>query len=169
MLAIALILLGIAMRFIPHVPNFTPVVAIALFSGFYLNKKYAILIPLSLMIITDLFLGLHEVFAFTWGSVILITVLGITQKKRKSALTVAGSSLLSAVLFFLISNFGVWLAGWYTHTFEGLINCYVMAIPFFRHMVLSTLVYSTVLFGAYELIAKRVKNTRFATVLISES
>ena len=167
MLAIALILLGIAMRFLPHAPNFTPVVAIALFGGFYLNKKYAILVPLSLMVITDLFLGLHNVILFTWGSVVLISVLGIIQKKRKSALTIAGSSLISAVAFFIITNFGVWLAGWYTYTFEGFITCYVRAIPFFRHMLSSTLLYSTVLFGSYELIAKRVRKTRFATVLLT--
>ena len=167
MLAVALILLGITMRFIPHAPNFTPVVAIALFSGFYLKKKYAVLIPLSLMVITDLFLGLHSVFVFTWGSVILISVLGVIQKKRKSALTIAGSSIMSAILFFVISNFGVWLSGYYTYSLEGFITCYVRAIPFFRHMLSSTLLYSTVLFGVYELIAKRVKNTRFATVLLS--
>ena len=167
MLAVALILLGIIMRFIPHAPNFTPVVAIALFSGFYLKKKYAVLIPLSLMVITDLFLGLHSVFVFTWGSVILISVLGVIQKKRKSALTIAGSSIMSAILFFVISNFGVWLSGYYTYSLEGFITCYVRAIPFFRHMLSSTLLYSTVLFGVYELIAKRVKNTRFATVLLS--
>ena len=168
MLAIALIVLGIIARFIPHISNFTPVVAIALFSGFYLNKKYAIWIPLSLMIISDLFLGIHSVIIFTWGSIVLIAILGIIQQKRKSASVIAGSSLASAVLFFLITNFGVWLAGWYTHTFAGLVNCYSMAIPFFRNTLLSTLSYTAVLFGTYEFIAKRVRNTRFAFVLLTK-
>lgn len=167
MLAIALILLGIMMRFIPHVPNFTPVVAIALFSGFYLNKKYAVLVPLSLMIVTDIFLGFHNVMFFTWGSLILIVALGLIQKKRKSVLTIAGSSIASAILFFAITNFGVWLGGWYSYTLKGLVDCYVMAIPFFRTTLFSTLIYSAVLFSAYELIAKLVKNTRFATVLLT--
>ena len=167
MLAIALIVLGIITRFIPHTSNFTPVIAIALFSGFYLNKKYAILIPLSLMIVSDLFLGTHNMIIFTWGSVALIAIFGIIMQKRKSALVIAGSSLTCAILFFLITNFGVWLAGWYTHTFAGLINCYTMAIPFFRSTLLSTLSYTAVLFGTYEFIAKRVKNTRFASVLLT--
>lgn len=167
MLAIALIVLGIMTRFIPHVPNFAPIVAIALFSGFYLNKKFAILVPLSLMVITDIFLGFHNVLIFTWGSLILITMLGLGQKKHKSVLTVAGSSLLSAVLFFLITNFGVWVGGWYTHTFQGLVNCFAMGIPFFRATLFGTLIYSAVMFGTYELIAKRVKNTRLATVLLT--
>jgi len=167
MLAMALILLGIVTRFIPHVSNFTPVVAIALFAGFYLNKRYAILIPLLLMAVSDLFLGFHNVIIFTWGSVVLVSILGISQKQRKSIPTVAGSSLISAILFFLITNFGVWLAGWYTHTFAGLINCYAMGIPFFRNTLLATLGYTAVLFGAYELIARRVRNTRFASVLLT--
>ncbi len=167
MLAIALIVLGILTRFLPHAPNFNPVIAIALFGGYYLNKKYAVLVPLLLMIMTDLFLGLHNVILFTWGSVILITILGIVQKKRKSVLTVGVSSLASAILFFLITNFGVWLSGWYPHTLQGLLNCYTMAIPFFRATLLSTIIYATVMFGAYELIARRVRNTRFATVLLT--
>jgi hypothetical protein len=167
MLTIILILLGIALRFIPHAPNFTPVVAIALFSGFYLKRKYAVLVPLLLMVITDLFLGFHEIIAFTWGSIVLITIFGIIQKKRKSVLTIVSSSLISATLFFLVTNFGVWLAGWYTYTFEGLMKCYIMAIPFFRNMIFSTLLYSVALFGLYDLIANRVRDTRFASVLLT--
>lgn len=167
MLAIALIILGIITRLLPHVPNFTPVVAIALFSGFYLSRRYAVWVPLSLMIITDLFLGLHDLVLFTWGSFILITIIGITEKRKKSVLTVGVSSLASAILFFAVSNFGVWLAGWYGHSFQGLINCYVAAIPFFRTMLLSTLAYTVVLFGSYELIARWVKHTRFAAVLLT--
>jgi hypothetical protein len=167
MLAIALIILGIMTRFLPHAPNFNPVIAIALFGGYYLNKKYAVLVPLLLMVLSDIFLGMHNTVFFTWGSVVLISVLGISQKKNKSVLNITGASLISAVLFFLITNFGVWLAGWYSYSLKGLIDCFVMAIPFFRATLLSTLVYTAVLFGTYELIAKRVKNTRFAHALLT--
>ncbi|MFH0791310.1 MAG: DUF6580 family putative transport protein [Candidatus Omnitrophota bacterium] len=167
MLAIALIVLGISTRFLPHVPNFTPVIAIALFGGYYLNRKYAVLVPLLLMVFSDIFLGMHNTMFFTWGSVVLISILGITQKKNKSVLNVAGSSLASAVLFFAITNFGVWISGWYPYTLGGVADCYIMGIPFFRATLLSTVVYSAVMFGAYELIARRVRNTRFATVLLN--
>lgn len=167
MLALALIVLGILTRFVPHAPNFNPVIAIALFGGYYLNRKYAVLVPLLLMVLSDIFLGLHNTMIFTWGSVVLISILGVTQKKNKSVLNVAGSSLASAVLFFVITNFGVWISGWYPYTSKGLADCFIMGIPFFRATLLSTVVYSAVMFGAYELIARRVKNTRFATVLLT--
>ncbi|MBM3248009.1 MAG: hypothetical protein FJZ10_01090 [Candidatus Omnitrophica bacterium] len=167
MLAIALIVLGILTRFIPHAPNFNPVIAIALFGGYYLSRKYAVLVPLLLMVLSDIFLGLHNTMLFTWGSVVLISILGITQKKNKSVLNIAGSSLVSAVLFFVVTNFGVWISGWYPYTSKGLADCFIMGIPFFRATLLSTVVYSAVMFGAYELIARRVKNTRFATALLT--
>jgi len=92
--------------------------------------------------------------------------LGISQKKNKSVLNVTGSSLSSAVLFFLITNFGVWISGWYPYTLKGLSDCFIMGIPFFRATLLSTVVYTAVMFGVYELIAKRVRDTRLATVLL---
>lgn len=168
MLALALIILGVLTRFMPHMPNFNPVIAIALFGGYYLNKKYALSVPLLLMVISDIFLGLHNTIFFTWGSVVLISILGLSQKKNKSILNVAGFSFISAVLFFVITNFGVWFSGWYPLTLKGLADCFYMGIPFFRATLLSTLVYATVMFGAYELIARLVKNTRFATALVSE-
>ncbi|HOX54222.1 MAG TPA: hypothetical protein PLC32_02105 [Candidatus Omnitrophota bacterium] len=168
MLAIALIVLGILTRFLPHAPNFNPAIAIALFGGYYLNKKYALSVPLLLMVISDIFLGLHNTILFTWGSVVLISILGLSQKKNKSILNVAGFSLISAVLFFVITNFGVWFSGWYPYTLKGLTDCFIMGIPFFRATLLSTLVYAAVMFGAYELIARLVKNTRFAAALVSE-
>ena len=167
MLAFILILIGILLRLAPHAPNFTPVAAIALFSGAYLNKKYALFIPLILMVISDLIIGLHNVAIFTWGSFILITFLGPWLKKRKNALGIVSMSLFSSLLFFIVSNFGVWLMGWYPHTLAGFINCYVMAVPFLRNFTLSTLIYTTVFISAYELVARLVKDTKFAKVLLT--
>ncbi|HNV23294.1 MAG TPA: hypothetical protein PKH98_00220 [Candidatus Omnitrophota bacterium] len=166
MLAIVLLVFGIFMRVVVHTPNFTPVIAIALFSGVYLKKKHALILPVALMAITDLILGAHRVMLFTWGSVLLIAAIGLWLRQNKTTTHTLTSSLASAFLFFIITNFGVWLAGYYPQTLEGLQSCYVMAIPFFRTMLVSTLVYTFVFFGAYELIARAVRNTKFASYVL---
>jgi len=167
MLALGILILGIITRLVVHVPNFTPAIALALFGGFYLKKRQAIILPVAFMAVSDIFLGYHSTMLFTWGSVGLIAALGFWGRQHKSWTTMAGTSLFSAVLFFVVTNFGTWLAGdhLYPLTLDGLKECYVMAIPFFRSTLLSTLIYSIVFFGAYEGIAVRLKQTRFAHVL----
>lgn len=168
MLAILLLIFGIATRFITHAPNFTPVTAIALFGGVYLTRKHAILLPLVLMMLSDFVIGMHNTMFFTWGSFILIALMGLWVRGHKNPTTIATSSVLSAILFFVITNFGVWLAGsLYPPTLTGLSDCFIAAIPFFRNTLFSSLGYSLVLFGSYELIAHRVKGTRFARVLLT--
>lgn len=167
MLALALIIIGILLRIVVHAPNFTPVAAIALFSGAYLNKKYSFIVPLALMVLSDLLLGLHNVVIFTWGGFILVTFLGIGIKKQKNIFSLFSMSLASALLFYIISNFGVWAMGWYPHTLDGLTQCYILALPFLRNFTLATLLYTVFFFGVYELIARAVKNTRYARVLLA--
>jgi len=168
MLAIILIIVGILLRFAPHAPNFTPVAAIALFGGAYLNKKYAIIIPLILMIISDIFIGMHNVVLFTWGGFILIALLGMRLKNNRSVLRITSFSVTSAILFYIVSNFGVWAMGWYPHTLKGLIDCYVLAIPFLRAFVIATLIYTAAFFGIYEFIASKVRETKLARVLLEK-
>ena len=167
MLAFLLLLIGIASRFIIHIPNFTPVVTLALFSGTYLPKRYAVLFPLTLMMISDLFIGLHETILFTWGSVALISVLGLWIKHKRNPVTILSSSIISAVLFFVITNFGTWLvSNLYPLTLDGLKECFILAVPFFRATLLSTVVYAFVIFGLYEFTAVRIKETKLANVLL---
>ncbi len=168
MLAILLLIFGMTARFMFHIPNFTPVIVLALFSGVYLKKKYALLLPVALMAVTDIFIGLHRTMFFTWGSLVLIAAIGLWVGKHKSIKTIATTSLASAILFFLVTNAGVWLvSGLYPRTLAGLSQCFLLAIPFFRMMLLSTFVYSVVMFGLYEFIALRIKNTSLARVLLT--
>ncbi len=167
MLALSLILAGILMRFAPHAPNFTPVAAIALFSGAYLNKKYAFIVPLVLMIASDLVIGLHDVVLFTWGSFILVTLFGTAIRRKKGAGRIISLSLLSSLVFYLVTNFGVWLVGWYSKDLKGLADSYIMGLPFLRNFTIATLSYAAVLFGIYEIIAHYVKDTRLARVLLT--
>lgn len=165
MLAFGLVLLGALARFLPHTANFSPVLAIALFGGVYLRRSQALWVPLVLMVATDLALGLHATIPFTWGSVILTSMLGLWVREQACLGRMVIGAVASAVLFFVVTNFGAWLS-YYPHTGEGLALCYQLAVPFFRITLLSTLVYSLVLFGTYEFIARRVRETRLAAVLL---
>ena len=168
MLAFILITLGIVSRVIFHPPNFTPILAIALFSGTYLNKKPALFVAVVFLLISDFILGWHETMVFTWGSILLTVFLGRLVKEHKGISVALGTSIVSAAIFFFVTNFGVWVAsGLYPLTGDGLVQCFMMAVPFFRNTFVSTLLYTGVLFSVYELIARRVKDTRLAAVLLS--
>ena len=168
MLAIIFLVLGIVSRLIIHIPNFTPVIAISLLGGLYLNKRLAIILPLILLVVSDLLIGWHDTIAFTWGSIVIISAIGLWTRNFKNSKTVMASSLLCSVIFFLITNFGVWIVGGlYPMTAEGLKNCFVLAIPFFKTELLGTLIYTFILYSAYEFAVLKLKNTRWAPVLLS--
>lgn len=167
MLAIAILSIGILSRLIAPIPNFNPVIALALFSGVYIkDKRVAVTLPLILMLLSDVFIGFHSTIAFTWASMIIIAAFGLLIRDVKNVRNVVGMGFVSAVFFFIVTNLGVWLMdGMYPMTREGLAECFVMALPFFRMTMMSTLIYTGVFFGLYEVIAARVKQTRFAHVL----
>lgn len=165
MFALFLLSIGFLARVLSHTPNFTPVIALILFGGVYLEKKYAFLLPIFLMMLTDIILGVHNVMAFTWGSLVVIAFLGSFLRQKKNWVSITITSIASAAIFFVITNFGVWVVGYYPPTIKGLIDCYFMAIPFFRMTLVSTLMYSFVFFGVYEIVAMRLRQTRFASVL----
>jgi hypothetical protein len=149
-----LILAAALSRLLPHPDNFTPIAAIALVGGVYLEKRFALIIPLAALVISDIFIGFHSTILFVYGSFVLIGLLGLWLKSHKKFLPVLGTALLSSILFFVITNFGVWLtgSGWfYPKTWQGLVECYVMAVPFFRNTLAGDLIYTGVLFGLFEL------------------
>ncbi|MEK7658952.1 MAG: DUF6580 family putative transport protein [Patescibacteria group bacterium] len=169
--ALVLVLIGVSLRLLPHAPNFTPIAAIALFGGVYFSKKTALIFPVLAMAISDIFLGFYEplIMLSVYGSFLLCVVLGFWLKNHKKWQTVAGSVILSSVLFFVITNFAVWaFSPWYAKTFSGLIQSYVMALPFFKNSLLGDIFYAGVFFGAYELaevwIRKRFKVTKNSIV-----
>ncbi len=165
MLVLFLLAFGVAMRLIAHPANFTPTLALILFGAVYCNKRYTFLLPLLLMMFTDVILGVHSLILFTWGSMVLVGFIGLWLRKHHDGIHLSIASVSSAVLFYIVTNFGVWLLGYYPMDLKGLTDCYVMAIPFFRTMLVSTFIYSFVFFGLYQLIAMRVKDTRYAHVL----
>ena len=160
-LAIVLILIVFAVvsRVMPHPANFAPIAAIAIFGGAILPRKLALLLPLGAMIISDLFIGLHPLILFTWGSFAMIALLSSYKFKKINALNVLGASMGASVLFFLVTNFGVWIEGrLYSLTWEGLTTSYYNALPFFRNTLLGDLVFTAALFGLYAFAQAIVKS-----------
>jgi hypothetical protein len=148
------IVVAAALRLVPHPPNFTPIGAMALFSGAYLGRRgLAFAAPLGAMILSDAVLGFYAGFWITYFAVALIVLVGWLALSRVSALRVGVAAILSSVLFFLVSNFGTWaLSGMYPHTLAGLSTCYVAAIPFFQNTVAGDLFYATLLFGGFKIL-----------------
>jgi hypothetical protein len=147
-----IIFIAVILRLIPHPPNMAPIAAMALFGGAYLNKKYALIMPIIAMIISDYFLGFHNLILFVYGSFFLIGVVGLILRNKINPKNIFFASIFSSIAFFLITNFGVWLVfNFYPKTSLGLLNCYIAAIPFFRNSVLGDLLYNGIFFGGYEL------------------
>lgn len=141
------------MRLIPHEPNMAPIGALAIFSGVYMSKKKALLIPLAAMFLSDLFLGFYREIIWVYGSFALIGLLSaVILKKNHQVKNVIGFTLFSSLLFYVLTNFGVWLQGtMYTKSLSGLIQCYFLALPFLRNTLIGDIVYVGVFFGAYNL------------------
>jgi len=160
LIAVIFVLIGVGLRLLPHVPNFTPIAAIALFGGVYLGRKMALLLPLLAMVISDIFIGYYQlgVMASVYASFLICVLLGFWLKKHKKWFTIAGSSIFGSILFFLITNFAVWIfTPWYAKTFSGIIQCYLMALPFFRNTLFGDLFYVVIFFGVYEMITAFVR------------
>ena len=163
-LVLIFVLVGVGLRLLPHPPNFSPISAIALFGGVYLSRKTALFLPIIAMVISDIFIGYYQppLMIFVYGSFLITVILGFWLKKHKKWKIILGSSVLSAIIFFLLTNFAVWVfTPWYAKTFSGIVQCYLMALPFFRNTLLGNMFYTTVFFGLYQtadaLIKKRFK------------
>ena len=139
---IATLILLASSRFLPHPPNFTNLIALSFYVPLLFGRKYIPLVFFS-FVITDLFIGFHKTIFFTWVAVIVIGYMsvyfnGIIKDRVKGIIA-------SLIVFYILSNFGVWLSGIYTYNITGLINCYVMAIPFFGNTIISTIIYSSII------------------------
>lgn len=150
-----IIFLLAASRLVEHPYNFTPIMAMALFAGCYLRRYWGLILPLGAMLVSDYFIGFYDwqVMLSVYASIALIYGVGKLLARNKKWYTVALASISGSVLFFLITNFAVWaFFSWYPHTWQGLTNCFVLALPFFRNALAGDLFYASAIFGLYELV-----------------
>jgi len=157
-----LLILAVITRFIPHPANFTAVGAIAIFGGLYIPRRYAIVGPLLVMFVSDIFIGFYNLptMIAVYASFILMTVIGLKTRNKKNIATVIGCTLLGSVLFYIITNWAVWAFGaMYPHTISGLFSSYYWALPFFKNTLAGDLLYTSVLVGGYELLVSKKIST----------
>ena len=152
----AIIIFAALTRLMPHPPNFTPIIAMGLFGGAYLkDKRWALMLPVVAMLLADLFLGFHGTMIWVYGSLIIITAMGFLLNSGVTLKNGAIATLGGSLLFFLVTNFGVWASGsFYPKTVEGLISCYAAGIPFFGNTLAGSVFYSGLMFFGYEQIRK---------------
>ena len=151
---IIMVLIASVSRLIPHPPNFTPIIAIGLFGGAYIkNRSLAVFIPIGAMFLSDLLLGLHGTIYWVYGSLLLVSILGMLLMNKVTIRNCVAAALSGSLFFFFITNFGVWLnSSYYAYNINGIITCYTLALPFLGNTLAGSLFYSAVMFGGYELL-----------------
>jgi len=161
-LDILLILAAIFSRLVSHAPNFTAIGAVALFAGYlFKTRREALFISFTAMLVSDIVIGFHSTLFWVYGAFALIALLGHGLTKF-SWLKALGLSVASAVLFFIVTNFGVWASmSLYPKTAQGLGLCYVAAIPFFWNTLASQLIFGGLLFGLHQTVgSQKLKSTK---------
>ena len=143
-------------RLVPHLPNFTPILALAIFGGAYLpNRIIALSLPILAMFLSDLIIGFHSQIYAVYVTIIVLSLLG-NMIKTKNIKNLAIIGFAGSLIFFMITNFSVWLSGGlYPLTIDGLLECYIMAIPFFHNTLISTLLFLGILFFGYTFAEKK--------------
>lgn len=166
---ILLIIVAVSMRLLDHPVNFTPLGALAFFTALYLPRRYAIVLPIFALCISDIFIGFYawQMMCAVYGSFIIVALIALYVKKHKSFAYILGGTVLGSILFFLITNMAVWIFGTiYTHDFGGLLQSYYMAIPFFRNSLLGDLFYTSIFVGTMEFMMHTMQIKNFDTVQI---
>ena len=152
----ALILFAALSRVLPHPANFAPITALALFSAVYLDKKLTFIIPILAVLLSDYVIGFYTGMSWVYASMFGVGMIGLWLRKHPSVMNTVGATLTGSILFFVVTNFGVWISSQvsYPHTLAGVVQCYVAAIPFFRNTLAGDACYVTAMFGLYALAKK---------------
>jgi hypothetical protein len=153
LLALTIIALAAALRVAPHPWNFTPVGAIALFSGAVVrDRRLAFFFPMLTLFLGDVFIGFHKLMFVVYASFLVSVAIGLWLRDRRTPARITFATLLGATQFFLVTNFAVWqFLGGYPHTASGLLSCYVAGVPFFWNTLAGDAFYAVVFFGGYSL------------------
>jgi hypothetical protein len=148
-----LVIIGVLSRLAPHPANVTAVGALAVFSGSKYNTTKALGITVGTMLVSDAVVGFHAVMWATYGSLAFSVLLARVFLRKQSIIRIAGITLASSIIFYLVTNFAVWVVpgSMYPKTLSGLIESYIMALPFFRNSLIGDISYSAIFFGSYAL------------------
>jgi hypothetical protein len=153
LLALVLIAIAAALRVVPHPWNFTPVGAMALFSGAILkDRRLAFVVPLVALFAGDIFIGFHKLMPIVYASFLVNVAIGFWLRNRRTVARISATTLIGAIQFFLVTNFAVWAFGLsYPRTGAGLAACYVAGIPFFWNTLAGDAAYAALFFGTFAL------------------
>jgi hypothetical protein len=153
LLALTLIALAAILRIAPHPWNFTPIGAMALFSGAILqDRRLAFLFPLCALFAGDAFVGFYKIIPVIYISFLVNVVIGLWLREGRTIANISLATLLGAIQFFLVSNFAVWrFMNTYPHNSSGLLVCYVAGIPYFWNTLAGDAFYATLFFGVFAL------------------
>lgn len=168
--SLILVAISIGARMLPHLANIAPVGALALFAGVYLPKRWAFIVPVVAMLISDIFIGFYTlpVMLLVYGSFLLMVAIGSSpfvkgrglRNGEGFALRIGLGALFGSVIFFIATNFGTWaFTNLYPHTFDGLMWAYTMGLPFFKWTVIGDLAWSVAFFGGYAVAHHLVKKS----------
>lgn len=158
-ITLAIIIFAVAVfRILPHPPNVSPIAAMALFGGAYFSdKRLAFLVPFLALLLSDLILGLHDTMLYVYGGFALTVVIGFWVRKQLNIGRIAVAAVGASILFFLLTNFGVWLtSGMYPMTADGLMQAYIAGIPFLQNSLLGNLIFTALLFGGFAALQRNV-------------
>lgn len=163
-LTVALIVLAVSWRVINHrlqlAPNLELVTVASVLAAVIIGWKSALVVPITSMVFSDLIIGNSSIFIYTWGSFVVIglgalLLRKLNQKPKSQILYSAAFAITSSFLFFAVTNFGVWAQGWYPATWAGLSNCFIMAIPFYRTMLIGNMILVPTAISIWQLIRSR--------------
>jgi len=189
-IVLLLIVSGVLLRLVPHLPNFTPIAAVTLFGAAYLPRKFALIVPLLALAVSDYLLlyinpfaeqifnfshlypltaAFHDTTGWVWGSLMISGLLGLLLQKKRGFVRVGTVTIISVLQFYLITNFGVWMAGAYARDISGLMASYIAALPFLRWTLLGDLFYVASFFGMYALAIKSMPSNVKSTKQIEAS
>lgn len=153
LLAVVMIALAAALRIAPHPWNFTPVGAMALFSGAILkDRRLAFIVPLVTLFVGDTFIGFHKLMPIVYASFLVSVAIGFWLRNRRTVALISAATLIGAIQFLLVTNFAVWTFGLsYSRDTAGLVACYAAGIPFFWNTLAGDAAYAALFFGTFAL------------------
>jgi hypothetical protein len=162
LLPLAFVAIGVVARLLPHAPNVAPITAMALFGAVYLNRRYALVLPLVAMALSDVVIGFYApgTMVAVYASFAVSGLIGLWVRRQKSVRRVVVGTLAASTQFFLLSNFAGWLFGHgalFPQTMRGLADTYIAALPFFRNTLVGDFAYVAIFFGAYALALQFMK------------